>query len=203
MIGGPFRAARLQIDRARAAPGGKVGAEEDVIDAQAEAALESIGAVIPPGERALLLRKQPERVFQSEAKELPEGLALGIAAQDLSAPYVGVVDVLVSRRDVVVAENRQARRLTEFPLEPVAKGREPSELIFVLLRSDGLSVGHVRAYDADRFDPRSDRRGDHALLVIGEIGDPRSDGGGRVSRQYRHAVVRLLTGPRATIASGL
>src|SRR5262245_24160123 len=136
MIGRPFRATRLQIDRARAARGGKLGAEEDVIDAQAEAALESVRAVVPPGKRALPLRKQPERVFQSEAEEFLEGLALGIAAQHLSAPRIGVVDVLVRGRNVVVAENRQARRLTELPLEPIAQGREPSELVFVLRRSD-------------------------------------------------------------------
>src|SRR5215475_3576501 len=193
MIGWSFRATRLQIDSARATAGGKLGAEQDMIDAQAEAALESVRSVVPPGKRALPLRKQPERVFQSAAEEFFESLALGIAAQHLPAPRIGVVDVLVSGRNVIVAENRQARRLTELLLEPVAKRREPSELVFVLRRSDGLSVGHVGAYDADRFDSRSDCRGNHALLVIGEIGDPRSDGGGRVSRQYRHAVVRLLT----------
>src|SRR5215831_2684755 len=105
MIGRPLRAARLQIDRASTAPGGKLGAEQDVIDAQPEVALESVRAVVPPGVRALALSKQPECVSESEPKELLEGLALGIAAQHLSAPGVGVVDVFVSWRDVVVAEN--------------------------------------------------------------------------------------------------
>src|SRR5215831_12155504 len=108
MIGRPFRAARLQIDRARAAPGGKLGAEQDVIDAQPEASLESVRAVVPPGVRVLFLGKQPECVFQSEAEEISKGLALGITAKHLSAPRAGVVDVLVGGCNVVVAENRQA-----------------------------------------------------------------------------------------------
>src|SRR5467141_849466 len=111
MVGWALRSSWFEIDCARAAPQGELGAEQDVIDAQPEIALEPIQAVVPPGEGFVRLSKHPEAVFQSQRKKLSEGLPLLGAAQDLTFPGLGIVNVLIGRRDVVVAQHREPRIL--------------------------------------------------------------------------------------------
>src|SRR5690348_4864812 len=113
--------ARLHVYRARAASQSEPGAEQDVIDAQAEIAPERVHAVVPPGERFLVLAEHPEAVFQSQGENIPERLALPRAAQDLAFPFLWIVHVLVGGRDVVVAERRKQGGSAELFFEPASK----------------------------------------------------------------------------------
>src|SRR5258706_14213773 len=99
----------LDVDRRCATTQGELGADQDMVDAQAEVALETVHSVVPPGERFLPLGKHPEAVFQSHSKELPKGFPFPGAAQDLTFPELRVVNVLIGRGDVVVAQHREAR----------------------------------------------------------------------------------------------
>src|SRR5258706_2400540 len=99
----------LDVDRRCAAPRGELGADQDMVDAQAAVAFEAVHSVVPPGERFLPLGKQPETVFQSQSKELPKGFPFPGAAQDLAFPQLRVVDVLICGCGGVVAQHREAR----------------------------------------------------------------------------------------------
>src|SRR5713101_4644414 len=109
MVGWALHSPWFEIDCARAAPQSELGAEQDVVDAQPEIALEPIHAVVPPSEGFVRLSKHPEAVFQSQGKKLPEGLPLLGAAQDLAFPRLGIVNVLIGGCDVVVAQQREPR----------------------------------------------------------------------------------------------
>src|SRR5260221_9133094 len=85
----------LEVDRTCATPQSELGAEQDVINAQPAIALEPVHAVVPPSEGFVRLSKHPEAVLQSQGKELPEGLALLGAAQDLAFPGLGIVNVFI------------------------------------------------------------------------------------------------------------
>src|SRR5712691_11695092 len=111
MVRGALQSPWSEIDCARAAPQSELGAEQDVIDTQPEIALESIHAVVPPSEGFVRLSKHPEAVFQSQGEKLPEGPLLLGAAQDLTFPGLGIVNVLIGGRDVVVAQHREPRIL--------------------------------------------------------------------------------------------
>src|SRR5258706_3997889 len=93
----------LEVDRTCATPQSELGAEQDVINAQPAIALEPVHAVVPPSEGFVRLSKHPEAVLQSQGKELPEGLALLGAAQDLAFPGLGIVNVFIGGCDGFVA----------------------------------------------------------------------------------------------------
>src|SRR5258708_24627292 len=93
----------LEVDRTCATPQSELGAEQDVINAQPAIALEPVHAVVPPSEGFVRLSKYPEAVLQSQGKELPEGLALLGAAQDLAFPGLGIVNVFIGGFGFLVA----------------------------------------------------------------------------------------------------
>src|SRR3989442_11932482 len=155
---------RRKVDRARQTARGELGAHQNVIDAKAQIAPERVHAVVPPGEGFLRLDKHPEAVFQSQGEKRPEGFPLAGAAQDLTFPCLRIVDVLVGRGDVVVAERRQPRMSSKFFFEPASESREPLELVLVFFRVDGLAVGYIRADNPDRALAFPGGRGDDAPL---------------------------------------
>src|SRR5258706_3671611 len=111
MVRWTLQSPRLDVDRRCAATQGEFGADQDMVDAQAEVAFETVHSVVPPGERLLPLGKHPEAVFQSQSKKRPEGFAFPGAAQDLAFPQLRVVNVLIGGRDLVVTPPRPPERL--------------------------------------------------------------------------------------------
>src|SRR5258706_15378178 len=104
----------LNVDRRCSAPQGELGADQDMVDAQAEVAFEPVHSVVPPGERFLPLGKQPEAVFQSQSKELPKGFPFPGAAQDLAFPQLRVVNVLIGGGGVVFSPDPAGGRFFLF-----------------------------------------------------------------------------------------
>src|SRR5258706_13429162 len=86
----------LDVNRRCAATQGELGADQDMVDAQAEVAFEPVHSVVPPGERFLPLGKQPEAVFQSQSKELPKRFPSPGPAQLLAFPHLRAVNVLIA-----------------------------------------------------------------------------------------------------------
>src|SRR5712691_2756522 len=199
MIGRPFKPARGDVDRARAAARRQLGPEQHVIDAQAQVALESVHAVVPPSERLLRLGKHPEAVLQSQAEETAEGFALAWTAQHLSFPGLGVVDILVGGRDVVVAEHSQTRGSLQLPAKKIVERREPIKLVTIFVGLYRLSVWNVGTNDAQTVGAFPHGRGDDALLLVGESRNARSDIGKRDARQYGDPVIGFLAGKSAAI----
>src|SRR5258708_18529537 len=109
MVRWTLQSPRLDVDRRCAATQGELGADQDMVDAQAEVAFETVHSVVPPSERFLPLGKHPEAVFQSQSKELPKGFPFPGTAQDLTFPQLRVVNVLIGGGDVVVAQHPQPR----------------------------------------------------------------------------------------------
>src|SRR5258706_16474899 len=119
----------LEVDRTCATPQSELGAEQDVINAQPAIALEPVHAVVPPSEGFVRLSKHPEAVLQSQGKELPEGLALLGAAQDLAFPGLGIVNVFIGGCGVVVAPQRPARSCFFFFFSPPSGSRQTNEML--------------------------------------------------------------------------
>src|SRR5258706_8656740 len=125
----------LDVDRRCAATQRELGADQDMVDAQAEIAFEPVHSVVPPGERFLTLGKQPETVFQSQSKELPKGFPFPGAAQDLAFPQLRVVDVLIGGCGVVVAPPPGPRALFLLFFLPPPPSRAPVVLVLPFFSS--------------------------------------------------------------------
>src|SRR5258706_3262048 len=111
MVRWTLQSPRLDVDRRCATTQGELGADQDMVDAQAEVAFEAVHSVVPPGERFLPLGKHPEAVFQSQSKELPKGFPFPGAAEDLTFPQLRVVTVLIVGGAGLVCQHHVARAL--------------------------------------------------------------------------------------------
>src|SRR5574342_24095 len=85
--------------------------------------------------------------------------------------------------------------------KPVPECRKPTELVFVLLRVDCLSIRDVSADDAQGVGLVAHCSRYDALLFIGKSGNTSSDVGERRSGQNSDTVVGLLTRPNTMVAS--
>src|SRR5260221_13992038 len=119
----------LEVDRTCATPQSELGAEQDVINAQPAIALEPVHAVVPPSEGFVRLSKHPEAVLQSQGKELPEGLALLGAAQDLAFPGLGIVNVFIGGWEFVVRPARPPPGFFFFFSPRAAENRKPNNVL--------------------------------------------------------------------------
>ena len=108
VVGRALAPSGLLVDAAGSAGLCERSRAEDEIDAQAVIAAKAEHSVVPPAEEPLLLLEEPEEVAETHVEELAEGGPLGIAAEDLAAPLLGIVDVPVLRGDVEVAEHDEA-----------------------------------------------------------------------------------------------
>ena len=115
----------------------------------------------------------------------------------LVVPDRGIVHVTVVGRDVEVAQHHQLRMPAQFVGDPVVRGVEPTQLVFVFLAADVLAVDHVKIDD-----PRiADRRGDGARLRVVETGNRDLHLVERaVAGEDRDAVVGLLPVEHAAVA---
>ena len=90
--------------------------------------------------------------------------AFRLRRMDLPAPQLGIVDVLVGRRDVEVAQQHlvgERTRRVELP-QPLLQRRDPAQLVLVLLAAHRLAVGQVGAGHPHA----AEAGGDQALLVV-------------------------------------
>src|SRR5258706_14867989 len=123
MVRWTLQSPRLDVDRRCATTQGELGADQDMVDAQAEVAFEAVHSVVPPGERFLPLGKHPEAVFQSQSKELPKGFPFPGAAQDLTFPQLRVVNVLIGGGGGVGPPHPGAESLFSLPLDAAPASR--------------------------------------------------------------------------------
>ena len=141
--------------------------------------------------------EQPEAVGEAETKHPRQRLPFRRRAQDLLAPRRRIVHVAIVRRDVEVAEHDQPRRAREFIREERRHPGQPVQLVFVLVRADGLAVDDVQVDDAQRpFRRRAraaGRRPEDAPLRIVETVDAVLHVVDLAAREDGDAVVRLLS----------
>jgi hypothetical protein len=79
--------------------------DQDEVEAQTEIATEGGQAVIPPAETGLCLVKQPKSIDQTQFQQTPQCHSLGFAAQYLSLPGFGIVNITIFRCDVEITED--------------------------------------------------------------------------------------------------
>jgi hypothetical protein len=102
-------------------------------------------------------------------------------------------------RDIVVAEDRELRVRGHLGRHPRLQGRQPGQLVGVLVGADFLPVGYVRADKAHA----TDRRGQQALLWIVEVRIVAYNIFNRQAGQDCHAVVGLLARERDLVAGSV
>lgn len=197
-----FPSARLAVDRARRASRGKRRGQQNVVDAQACVAAEREHPVIPPREALFGLLEAAERIDEAEREQLLEVRALLRRDEVLADPFRRIVHVLVVRRDIEIAEQRQPWMALQFFLEPRMQRVEPLQLVDELVGFRRLPVREIGADDARAVDGYRD----HALLRVVEAGDVAHHVGfverQRVACENRHAVVGLLAREPAAVTGG-
>ena len=139
------------------------------IDAQAEVAAEPGHPVVPPTEAFRRLLEAAEAIAETELDQGLQRCALGFADQHLSDPGRGIVDIVVGRRNVVVASHREPRMFCHFRGQVSTQCRQPTQFVGVLVAADRLPVRHVNVDDTHT----SHCRRDDPLVLVLEAGGRR------------------------------
>ena len=197
VVAGAFAFAGLAVDPGGLGAVGDRGGGEDQVDPHAEVFVEHAGAVVPVGEDAVGGPAVADDVAEAGRLQFGQGFALGRG--DVGVADVGgrVEDVGVGRGDVHVAADHDvvgARR------DLVAQGRQPFELVLVVIGIGLAAVRHVDRPDADAIAGRRDR----ARLLLGEArpaGQPRDDVVEADPGEDRDAVPGAFTVRRELVAA--
>ena len=115
--------------------------QQDVVDPEAAVLGEAQLSVVPPGERLLVRVQRAEAVGEPPGREVRERLALFVAAEDLAAPGIRIVNVDVRRRDVEVPEQGQGAVRARVHSEEATQACHPVELVGVAFAPHGSPVG--------------------------------------------------------------
>src|SRR3990172_360805 len=167
----PLQPAWSEVDRATRTSGRKFARQQDMVDAKAQVAAESIHSVVPPGKRLFRLVEQAKAVREAETEKPSERRALRLAAQHLARPGLRIMHIPVLRGDVVIARHDEPGIARKFLPQQAFERGEPFQFVYVLLRSDRLAVRHIGADDACALE-----RGRHdSLLGIIKTGNARLD----------------------------
>src|SRR5262249_50075705 len=100
-------------------------AQQDVIDAQAEIALEGVHPIVPPAERPVRLLEQTKAVLETDVEQAAERGTLGFAEQDSALPQPRIVHIAFFGSDIAVAQQGELRMVLQLLLKPAAQGGEP------------------------------------------------------------------------------
>ena len=80
VVRGAFQFAGRNVDDAGVTAPGQICGQQNVIDAQAEIALEAIHPIVPPAEGLRRLIEQPERIDQTQPDKTTKRIPLGYRA---------------------------------------------------------------------------------------------------------------------------
>ena len=194
MVAGAFLGAGVQIHGRVLQRGGEGGGGEQVVDAQAEAALEHRAAIVEPGVKRAFGADLAQAVGQAQTEQGLEPAAFLVGAEDFAAPFFRVVAVGVGGGDVEVAEQNQLFMTGDFVAHQFGERGKPLFFILELGAVGGFAVDAVDIDDAHAANGGGD---DAPLRVVGQRGQAGAHVVQRVTADDGDAVVGFLAAPRA------
>jgi hypothetical protein len=107
VVGGFIPASRPGVDGAGLEASIEWSARQNQIYPQTLVATKAAGAIIPPRKRLRRLLESAKGIDEPELEQAVETGPLGVAAQDLSPPRIGIVHIRIRRCDIEIAEDDQ------------------------------------------------------------------------------------------------
>ena len=131
-------------------------AEKHVIDAQPGVALIGISEVIPKGVDTLAWMQLTHRIGPSLSDEARESVPHFGPEERIIEPAFRLIDVKVSRHNVVVAGKNDGRSCNEQRLSMCRQTLEPAKFIIKFRAGRWIAIGKIKAAHQHALDQRLD-----------------------------------------------